>query len=162
MWQSREGMTMIQVLIRPQFRGQVSAGLFRQAAGTVLEIESAPADASLTVVVTGNREIQALNEKYRGVDAPTDVLSFGQEPTEHVFVTPQEEPPYLGDVVLSLPRAQEQAIDQGHGTESELELLTVHGVLHLLGYDHTTPEEEALMWARQDAALAALGKKRDG
>jgi probable rRNA maturation factor len=155
-------MMMVQVLIRPQFRGQVSAGLFRQAASIVLEVESAPADVSLTVVVTGDREIQALNGQYGGADAPTDVLSFGQEPTEHVFVTPQEEPPYLGDVILSLPRAQAQAIDHGHGTEAELELLTVHGVLHLLGYDHATPKEKARMWARQDIALAALGKKRDG
>jgi len=64
-----------------------------------------------------------------------------------------DEPPYLGDVIVSLPRAREQAAEHGHSTMQELRLLVVHGVLHLLGYDHATPAEEAAMWARQDAIL---------
>jgi len=153
---------MIQVLIRPKFELQVSAEYVRQTARATLEMETAVADVSLSVVVTDDTEIQALNRQYRGLDAPTDVLSFGGEPTEPSFVTAVEEPPYLGDVVLSFHRAQEQAAERGHSTEEEVKLLIVHGILHLLGYDHGTPEEKARMWAKQDAILSALRRMRDG
>jgi probable rRNA maturation factor len=123
-------------------------------------MEAAKLEASLSVVITDDTEIQALNRQFRGTDAPTDVLSFGQEPPESdhkqagvPFVASPEEPSYLGDVILSYPRAVEQAVEHGISTEQELRLLIVHGVLHLLGYDHATPEQEAEMWARQDACL---------
>lgn len=151
---------MVDVLIRSRFRDNVNAALVRHAAQAVLRMEGANLEASLSVVITDDAEIQVLNRQFRGIDAPTDVLSFGQEPTEagpeqagFSFVTAQEEPPYLGDVILSYPRAVEQAVEHGHSTEQELRLLIVHGVLHLLGYDHATPEQEAEMWARQDACL---------
>ena len=123
-------------------------------------MEAVRLDASLSIVITDDAEIQALNHQFRGIDAPTDVLSFGEEPpeTDHKqtgfsFVAAPEEPPYLGDVILSYPRAAEQAVEHGQSTEQELRLLIVHGVLHLLGYDHATPDQEAEMWARQAACL---------
>ena len=81
------------------------------------------------------------------------MLSFGQEPTGKAFVSAPDQPPYLGDVVISFARAQDQAAEPSRSVEDELRTLVVHGVLHLLGYDHATPEEEARMWARQDAIL---------
>jgi probable rRNA maturation factor len=153
---------MIQVLIRPSFESQVDAESVRQAARETLEMEGVIEEASLSVVITDDAEIQSLNRQFRGLDAPTDVLSFGQEPTGHPYPIAAEEPPYLGDVILSFPRAQEQAAEQGYGTEEEVRLLIVHGVLHLLDYDHGTPEEKMRMWARQDAILDALRRAKDG
>jgi probable rRNA maturation factor len=160
---------MIQVLIHSKFEDQVRSEFVAQAVQAVLEqefpslcvpaeripAERVPgAEANLSVVITDDDEMQSLNLQFRGVDAPTDVLAFGEEESELPFVTPAQEPPYLGDVIISFPRAHEQAAEMGHDIATELQLLIVHGVLHLLGYDHATPEEKDLMWARQEAILA--------
>ncbi len=148
---------MVEVLIRPRFERHVDAEYVRQIAVAVLEREAAPPDVSLSVVITDDAEIQSLNRRFRGVDAPTDVLAFGEEPTEPPFVSAPDEAPYLGDVIVSLSRAQAQAAEQGHSTEEEVELLLVHGMLHLLGYDHAEPEEERRMRAREEELLGATG-----
>ena len=147
---------MIQVLIHPKFQAQVKAEFVERVARVVLEQEFPSVEADVSVVITDDAKVQSLNLQFRGVDAPTDVLSFGEEETGSPFVTAPQAPLYLGDVILSFPRAQAQARELGHSTAEELRLLIVHGVLHLLGYDHATPEEQALMWARQDALLAIL------
>jgi probable rRNA maturation factor len=152
---------MIRVVVRSGLGRQVDAGFVKRTARAVLEKEALGVDASLSVVVTGDAEIQALNRQFRGIDAPTDVLAFGEGPTEHPFVTAPEEPRYLGDVIISLASAQEQAAQQGHSTQAELRLLIVHGILHLLGYDHGSPEEKARMWGTQDAILGTLEGKHD-
>ena len=122
--------------------------------------------ASLTVAITGDETVRSLNNEYRGVDAPTDVLSFasqGQDATENDagFVLPAElageMAAYLGDIVIAFPYAAQQAGRFGNSVAAELRLLAVHGTLHLLGYDHDTPQSEAAMWAAQDAILAAFG-----
>ncbi len=148
---------MIQVLIRPPFETVVSIEWVEQTVHAVLAAEHVSIEADLSVVITGDDEIQALNAQFRGVDAPTDVLAFAEEETEVPFVNAPDELPYLGDVIVSYPRAQAQAVEQGHGVDDELRLLIVHGVLHLLGYDHAQPDDEALMWARQNEILAQLG-----
>jgi probable rRNA maturation factor len=119
-------------------------------------------DASLSIVLTDDGEVQALNRDYRSVDAPTDVLSFaaheGEEPLHDL-------PPDLahllgreqGDVFIALPYASRQAERFGNPLEDELLLLAVHGVLHLLGYDHATDDEEAALWALQERILQPLG-----
>ena len=147
---------MIQVLIRPPFENKVNAEWVAHIAQAELEHESISAQAELSVVVTGDDEIQALNAQYRDVDAATDVLAFADEETEQPFITAPEIPPYLGDVILSWPRAEAQAHEQGHRVQDELQLLIVHGILHLLGYDHTTPQEKDLMWSRQKDILTTL------
>ena len=152
----------IQTRIRSEYRQKVQIRSIRQAARTTLDLEGADPQASLTIVITGNDEIQALNQRFRGLDEPTDVLSFGEGPTEDSFVDPAEEPQYLGDVVISFPQAQVQADEQGHSIQEELGLLVVHGVLHLLGYEHATLEEEADMWARQDRIIEAIEGKQHG
>ncbi len=128
---------------------------------------------SLTIVVTDDEEVRALNQAYRGVDAPTDVLSFaaqdaGQEAGEDAgesgpaFALPpelaEEMRGYLGDILIAFPYTERQAAQFANPLASELRLLAVHGTLHLLGYDHDTPEAEAAMWAAQDAVLAVFGE----
>lgn len=110
---------------------------------------------SLTIVVTGDERIRELNRLYRGVDAPTDVLSFGNPGGEPAI--PGADASYLGDVVISYARASEQAAKFGHEVNEEIALLVIHGVLHLLGYDHTQVGEKRRMWRMQDEALEMLG-----
>ena len=145
---------MIQVLIRPRFEALVDPEQVERVARVALQMESAPLHVSLSVVITDDDEIQSLNRQFRGIDAPTDVLSFADDAPDPAFVDASDETPYLGDVILSFPRAQAQAAEQGHSTAQEVCLLIVHGILHLLGYDHAEPDEKDTMWARQDAILA--------
>ncbi len=129
-------------------------GLAKVAANT-LHSEGKSEEIGLSLVITDDQHIQELNRRFRGVDAPTDVLAFPLEGEEDSFIVAAEvSEPYLGDVVISYPRAALQAQEHGHSLERELSLLIIHGVLHLLGYDHTDEEEQARMWARQDDILA--------
>jgi probable rRNA maturation factor len=113
----------------------------------------------LTLVITGDEQVHALNRRYRQVDAPTDVLAFATDETagQDSFVSAPGEPAYLGDVIISYPRAEAQAQAGGHPVSAELQLLVVHGVLHLLGYDHATPAQKRKMWAAQAGILALVG-----
>jgi probable rRNA maturation factor len=108
----------------------------------------------LTLLLTDDAQIQQLNRDFRGEDKPTDVLSF---PAGATLPGMGEAVAYLGDIAISAPYAQRQAQAAGHPLTAELQLLAIHGVLHLLGYDHGEPEEKADMWAAQTAVLAALG-----
>ena len=125
--------------------------LLERAARAVLDLSGVP-DADLTLVLTGDSQVQTLNRDFLGQDAPTDVLSFPADEPD-----PETGRRYLGDVVISLPRAAEQAREGGHAVESEMQLLVVHGVLHLLGHDHAEVGEKERMWAAQARALERLG-----
>lgn len=114
--------------------------------------------AELSIALVDDREMQRLNREWRGKDRPTDVLSFplregdGEPPPVEGATRP------LGDVVLSLPTAERQARERGHPVERELAELLVHGVLHLLGWDHErSPAEARRMFAKQREVLAAVG-----
>ena len=126
--------------------------LLEHAARAALEHEAASQDAELSIVLTDNAHLQELNLNYLGIDAPTDVLSFPASETD-----PQTGAPYLGDILISIPRARSQAEAAGHPLESEVQLLVVHGTLHLLGHDHAGPEEKARMWKAQAEILESLG-----
>lgn len=115
------------------------------------------ADDEFSVTFVDEPAIQALNREYRQLDRPTDVLSFAQEEGEEGFPALPGAPRQLGDVIISVPTAVRQAAERGHSTEAELSLLLIHGLLHLLGEDHDTPERKARMWARQQALLDGLG-----
>ncbi|MBI5671310.1 MAG: rRNA maturation RNase YbeY [Chloroflexi bacterium] len=123
------------------------------AATTVLAQHNALPDTGLSVVIADDKFVAGLNRQFRGVDAPTDVLSF---PADAPPVKEDDEPPYLGDLIIAYPYAAAQAEREGHPLDDSLALLVVHGTLHLLGYDHDTPENGARMWAAQEAALTAL------
>src|ERR1043165_5991663 len=126
--------------------------LLERAAQAVLQHASQAKDVDLSIVLTDNAHLHELNLNYLGVDAPTDVLSFPASETD-----PETGARYLGDILISIPRAQEQADAAGHPLESEVQLLIVHGMLHLLGYDHAEPDEKARMWKAQSEILESLG-----
>lgn len=129
------------------------ASLLERAVRQTLQHTGAAPEAEISLVVTDDEQLQALNRQFLDVDAPTDVLSFpaGEE------TDPDTKSPYLGDILISYPRALAQAAAGGHLVREELQLLTVHGTLHLLGYDHAEEAEKAEMWAVQAAILAELG-----
>ena len=111
-----------------------------------------PSKEELTIVLTSDEEIQELNHQYLGIDSPTDVLSFeGDE------IDPETGIRYLGDIIISYPRAQAQAEARTGSDRSELQLLVVHGILHLLGYDHAEDLQKEEMWAVQGQILGELG-----
>jgi probable rRNA maturation factor len=116
-----------------------------------------PEAAEWSLTLVDDAAIQTFNREYRGYDRPTDVLSFSQLEGEDDFPMPEEGPRVLGDVVVSVQRAQKQAEERGHEFEAEMALLITHGLLHLLGEDHDDPERKARMWARQQQVLDELG-----
>lgn len=130
------------------------------AAYEVLRQNDAPEDSYLSLIISTDEHLQDLNEKYRGINVPTDVLSFPSDPLPQ-GVGEEDEGGYLGDVIIGLPYVVRRAVAEGHELKAEIKLLVVHGVLHLLGYDHDTPENQSEMWALQAQALSALGIRLD-
>lgn len=150
-------MSGIEIQTDEAFLPDVDETDVTRAAAAALELEGR-AGAELTIVLTDDETVAGLNEQYRGLDGPTDVLSFSAVEPAPGFVMAPEALPYLGDIVIAIPYSRRQASELGRSLRDELRLLVVHGVLHLLGYDHATPEEEAQMWARQDEILAGLAQ----
>lgn len=131
--------------------------LVRRAAEETLDTENFPYDAELSVMFCDNAYIHTLNQKFRGVDRPTDVLSFPLYEDGNFDMTECIGGAVLGDVVISLERAAEQAKEIGHSLTEEVAFLTVHSVLHLLGYDHErSPEEEELQCKKQREIMQKL------
>ncbi|HZD10576.1 MAG TPA: rRNA maturation RNase YbeY [Candidatus Binatia bacterium] len=145
-------MTTYRIEVRTEV--QIPTSLRRQvirAANLTLEDAGRPTDSELTLVITGETEMRRLNREYRGLDSVTDVLSFEmKEPLPDGGY-------YLGDVIIALPIAVEQAQAGGHSLIAEVSLLTIHGVLHLLGEDHANPDDKAAMWAKQTRLMEQLG-----
>ncbi len=118
-------------------------------------------DAELSVVLCDNAYIHELNKTYRNIDRPTDVLSFAlNEGEEEGYDGPDTK--LLGDIIISLDKTREQAEEYGHSFERELAYLTVHGMLHILGYDHMTDEDKAEMRKEEEFVLHRLGFVREG
>lgn len=109
------------------------------------------------VIIINNDEIHRMNKEYRGVDRPTDVISFALEDDETFVKTDMR---VLGDIYISIDKAKEQAENYGHSLKRELSFLTIHGILHLLGYDHMTSEDEKEMFGLQEMILNEYGIKR--
>ncbi|WP_392453909.1 rRNA maturation RNase YbeY [Chryseomicrobium aureum] len=127
----------------------------------IADKESVAQDAELSVSFVTNEEIQEINKTYRGKDAVTDVISFAmQEHGEGEIQIIGEEPILLGDIIISVDRGREQAIEYGHSFERELAFLAAHGLLHLLGYDHMTEQDEREMFAKQEHYLTEFGLPR--
>ena len=133
---------------------ELSLALLRTVGEATLRHEGAT--GQVTLVITDDQAIQALNRQFLDLDAPTDVLAFSAQEEDQGFATAPEAARYLGDVIVSYPRAVVQAAEAGHETEHELALLVVHGILHLLGYDHADEDEKASMWSRQETILKSL------
>ncbi len=148
----------IDLQIDPAYQASVPAERLIRVVEATLHHAGA-SQGEVTLVIAHDELLHQLNLDYRGIDSPTDVLSFAaQEEAEgaNVFISAPEALNYLGDVIISFPTAERQAAAVGHSVADELSLLTVHGVLHLLGYDHANADEEADMWARQSQILASL------
>ncbi len=135
-----------------------STRLVDAAARTLAQFRQQRPDAAdavglaLTIVLTNDAEITTLNRQFRGVDAPTDVLSFpSDEPPMD-----DDEPLYVGDLIIAYPYAKAQADALKHAVADSFALLVVHGTLHLLGFDHDSDDRRAAMWAAQAAVLDAL------
>ena len=141
----------IDVQVAARYAHQVPPALLRKAAQATLAQQTIQSGVELTIVITGNAQLRALNREFRHIDAPTDVLAFAT----HERPSPGAD--YLGDVVISYTPAREQAKTGGHPVEAELQLLVVHGVLHLLGHDHFTRAEKTRMWQAQTEVLRSIG-----
>ncbi|MEN6410014.1 MAG: rRNA maturation RNase YbeY [Anaerolineaceae bacterium] len=143
---------MIEIQIAEAFQPALDGEILSQTIQAALKHQHAPEDAELTVVVDDDEAVHTLNRDFRGVDDTTDVLSF---PADEV--DPESGHPYLGDIIISYPQASRQAAAGGHSIQAELQLLVVHGVLHLLGHDHAEADEKERMWSAQSEILSQLG-----
>ncbi len=149
--------------------------LIKRVIEKALEHEKCPFECEINLTITDNEKIRQINQEYRQLDVPTDVLSFPMAE----FETPGDFSPFLGeekksmyfnlesgefllgDIVISLERAKEQAKEYGHSLERELAFLTAHSMFHLMGYDHMEEEERAVMEEKQEKLLQELGITRD-
>ncbi|MDM5330973.1 rRNA maturation RNase YbeY [Neobacillus sp. CF12] len=124
--------------------------------------ESVEENSEVSVTFVSNERIHEINREYRDKDAPTDVISFAMEEIGEgeIELIGVELPRVLGDIIISIPRAEEQAKEYGHSFIRELGFLSVHGFLHLLGYDHMEKEEEEKMFSRQKEILDDYGLTR--
>lgn len=146
---------MIEVLGEGYSLQEEEKSLIVRACETALSLEGAKGD--ITVLIADPERIQTLNRDFRHVDRVTDVLTFPAWEGEAIFAPVDG---YLGDIMICMERAREQAKEYGHSLERELAFLAVHGTLHILGYDHMEPEEEALMRQRQREILERMGETR--
>ena len=159
----------INLTIEGEFAGCPDAGWFQHIAEQVLEAQGAGSNAELGILITDQERMQELNRTYRGEDHPTDVLSFymaesGEEGggESEQFVVAPDGVIHLGEVVISYPQAAIQAQEHRHSVNKELAVLAVHGVLHLLGYDHEDKQQQREMVAREQAILNAVIDKLGG
>lgn len=145
---------MITFQILSQYRGLFIENDLQELARSAVSDSGLDTDGDLTIVINNQDFIHDLNFRYRDMDSSTDVLSFPAG-----YLDPDTGKPYHGDIIISFPDALQQALAANHGIDSELALLTIHGILHLAGYDHSTPEEQSEMWELQDRILAINGIK---
>ena len=142
--------------VLPGCRGRLATAELRQIARRVLAAEGVALEVEVEVVLADAATVRDLNRLYRGRDEPTDVLSFAAHEGE-AFVRAPDEPPSLGEVIVCLPLAEQQALAAGRPVAGAVSHLLVHGLLHLLGYDHEDAVDARRMQAREDTLLADLG-----
>ncbi|MBM7604740.1 putative rRNA maturation factor [Metabacillus crassostreae] len=126
------------------------------------EAENVKQDAEVSVTFVTNERIQEVNREFRDKDQPTDVISFALEEMGEgeLEIIGLDQPPMLGDIIISIQRAKEQAEEYGHSFIRELGFLACHGFLHLLGYDHMNEQDEKEMFTKQKDILNSYGLKR--
>lgn len=130
--------------------------LLYKVANYALEYEKV-SNAVLNIIIVDNEYIHKINREYRGVDRETDVISFALEDDDTFVKLPIR---VLGDIYISIDRVKSQALEYGHSETREISFLTVHGILHLLGYDHMNEEDEKIMFNKQDNILSDLKIER--
>lgn len=143
---------MINITINPKYKKGLTSSFIENLVLQVFSHLQIQNDLDLSIVIDSDEFIQCLNRDFRGLDEPTDVLSF---PSDEI--DPQTNRRYIGDIIISFPRVIEQSTKCNHPTQDELTLLLIHGVLHLLGYDHINEEDKNEMWAIQGELLTKFG-----
>lgn len=118
-----------------------------------IAIDNLKTDGTFTIIFIDDDKMHEMNLKYRGIDRTTDVLSFALNDNETI----EEEINVLGDIFISIPKMKEQAGEYDHSEKRELSFLAIHGLLHLLGYDHMEPEDEKVMFSKQEEVLSLAG-----
>jgi probable rRNA maturation factor len=149
------------IRIDRDFQGRIDKRWLRRLVKESLGTHGVEAQVELSLLITDDATVRELNRTYRGKDKTTDVLSFALEADRRSdaaagFVMPPGEIVHLGEVIVSYPKAAEQAAERNHAVEDELALLVVHGVLHLLGYDHDKPAREREMRSLEQRVLSAV------
>lgn len=141
----------VHLQIADQFNNLFNESQIINSAISTLKHEGISADSDITILVDDDQRIQILNREYLAIDAPTDVLAFPAG-----FTDPDTGQMNLGDIIISYPQAKSNAEKRGHPVESEIQLLVVHGILHLLGYDHLDQDDKDNMWSVQSQVLSQL------
>lgn len=151
-------MFKIYVNIREDFE-LISEDKIEKTVDSIFEAAELEKFGEISISLVDDEEMSELNLQYRGIEGTTDVLSFSQD--EGMEMARPEDPKYIpliGDIVISVPTAQHQAEEAGHGFEEELKVLLIHGILHLFGYDHDNIYQQAFMRDEEKSILAALEK----
>ncbi len=138
----------------------INRKLIKEVIKTTLDYENILNDCEISITIVDNEEIHRINKKFRNIDTATDVLSFPLIDFNKEKLPDKNIKVYLGDIVISIERAEEQAHEYGHSLNRELGFLTAHSMLHLLGYDHIKPDEEKVMFAKQEEILNMMGLRR--
>jgi probable rRNA maturation factor len=153
----------INVLIDEDLEGNLEEGWLQNVAEKVLVTQGIASKVELGLVITSQERVQQLNQDYLGRDEPTDVLAFAMLPPEGEigvdfppFIIPPDGVRHLGEVIIAYPQATVQAREHHHSVEKEIAILIIHGVLHLLGYEHDEPEREHQMRAREAEVLSYI------
>jgi probable rRNA maturation factor len=152
----------IGILIDKEFKRALTGVWLKKVTGQVLLAEHVNPLVEIGLVITGQEKIQELNRLYLEEDAPTDVLSFSMmesDSDESGFITPPDSTLRLGEIIISYPQAKKQAKEHGHIVKKEIAVLIVHGVLHLLGYDHDTPGHRRVMRKREAVIIKTIEEK---
>ena len=148
---------MLNLILPKSYAKEIDQSRLAAAFREGIKVLGLSKNTSLTLRVTNNRLIRQFNDTWRGENSATDVLSF-----ENAYTDPETGEEYLGDIVISFEKARQQALVGGHAIQSEIELLFVHGLLHLAGFDHDQKEEWAEMTKTQDKILQKIGNPLQG
>ena len=148
------------VLFENNTNEEINYKLIEKVISEALRYEGFNDNTEVSVTIVDNEEIRKINNKFRNIDRATDVLSFPLIDFDNESLPDDGSKIYLGDIIISIERAKEQAKEYGHSIDREIGFLTAHSMLHLLGYDHMVPEEEKEMFAKQEEILNNLGLRR--
>ena len=148
------------VLFENNTNEEINYKLIEKVISEALRYEGVNDNTEVSVTIVDNEEIRKINNKFRNIDRATDVLSFPLIDFDNESLPDDGSKIYLGDIIISIERAKEQAKEYGHSIDREIGFLTAHSMLHLLVYDHMVPEEEKEMFAKQEEILNNLGLRR--
>lgn len=148
------------VLFENNTNEEINYKLIEKVISEALRYEGVNDNTEVSVTIVDNEEIRKINNKFRNIDRATDVLSFPLIDFDNESLPDDGSKIYIGDIIISIERAKEQAKEYGHSIDREIGFLTAHSMLHLLGYDHMVPEEEKEMFAKQEEILNNLGLRR--